>query len=95
MPLSIPIWSDALQAVNRDECPISYNTHYVFPKAALFASTNECHRAKFFATWVAIQPACIFQILLAHKATPLSNQQWCDFLLDGLLCLSKESNMVR
>ena len=95
MPLSIPVWSDALQAVNHDQRPLSYNTRYVFPEAALFASTNECRRAKFFATWVAIRPACIFRIVSAHKATPLSNQQWRDFLLDGLLSLSKESKMVR
>ena len=95
MPLSIPTWSDALQAVNRNERPLSYNTRYVFPEAALFASTNESRRAKFFATWIAIRPACMFRIVSAGKATPLSNQQWRDFLLDGLLSLSKESNLVR
>ena len=54
MPLSIPTWSDALQAVNHDQHPLSYNTRYVFPEAALFASTNESCHVKFFATWVAI-----------------------------------------
>jgi hypothetical protein len=33
----------------------------------------------------------MFQIVSVQKATPLSNQQWRDFLLDGLLSLSKES----
>ena len=95
MPLRIPAWSDVLQAVNRDQSPLSYNTCYVFPEAALFASTNESHRAQFFATWIAIRPACMYQIISVQKATPLSNQQWHDFLLNGLLSLSKESNLVR
>ena len=60
MPLRIPAWSDALQAVDHDQRPISYNTRYVFPEAALFASTNKSRRAKFFTMWVAIQPACFF-----------------------------------
>ena len=94
MPLRIPVWSDALQAVNCDQSPLSYNTRYVFPEAALFASTNESRRAKFFATWIAIRPACMYRIISVQKATPLSNQQWRDFLLDGLLSLSKESNLV-
>ena len=50
MPLPIPAWSDVLQAVNHDQPPLSYNTCYVFPEAALFASTNESHHAKFFVT---------------------------------------------
>jgi hypothetical protein len=59
MPLRIPVWSDALQAVNHDQPPLSYHTCYVFPEAALFASTNKSYHAKFFATWIAIQPACM------------------------------------
>lgn len=96
MPLSIPTWCDALQAVDRDQQPLSYHTRYLFPEAALFASTNESRRAKFFATWTAIRPACIYRIFSAQsQAEPLSNQQWRDFLLDGLLSLSKESKLVR
>jgi hypothetical protein len=48
------VWSDVLQAVDHDQCPLAYNTCYVFPEAALFASTNESCHAKFFATWIAI-----------------------------------------
>lgn len=95
MPLSIPAWRDALQAVNHDQRPLSYNTRYIFPEAALFASTNESRRTKFFTTWIAIRPACIYRIVSVQKATPLSNQQWRDFLLDGLLSLSRESKLVR
>ena len=95
MPLPIPTWCDALQTVDRDQQPLSYNTRYLFPEAALFTSTNESRRAKFFATWTAIRPACIYQIFSAQsQAKPLSNQQWHNFLLDGLLSLSKESKLV-
>ena len=51
MPLSIPVWHDALKVVKRDKAPASYCTWYRFPEAAIFASTNEAHCAKFFATW--------------------------------------------
>ena len=96
MPLRIPAWSDALQAVDHDQHPISYNTCYVFPEAALFASTNESCGAKFFVTWVAIRPAWFSQMMSAQSPpTPLSNQQWRNFLLDGLLSLSKEPKLVR
>jgi hypothetical protein len=96
MPLPIPVWQDALKAVNRDEPPASHNTWYLFPEAAIFASTNEARRAKFFATWNVFRPACILQILSAESlASPLSGQQWRDFLLDGLLACSREPNLVR
>jgi hypothetical protein len=51
MPLPIPVWRDALKVVKRDEAPASNHTRYLFPEAALFASTNKAHHAKFFATW--------------------------------------------
>jgi hypothetical protein len=51
MPLPIPVWRDALKAVERDEALASYQTQYLFPEAAIFASTNEARRAKFFTTW--------------------------------------------
>ena len=37
----------------------------------------------------------MYQIISVQKATPLSNQQWRDFLLNRLLSLSKESNLVQ
>jgi hypothetical protein len=96
MPLPIPVWRDALKAVQRDEPPASYNTRYLFPEAAIFASTNEARRAKFFATWNVFRPACILRIFSADSsASPLSGQQWRDFLLDGLLACSHEPNLVR
>ena len=96
MPLPIPVWRDALKAVKRDEPPASYNTRYLFPEAAIFASTNDVRRAKFFATWNVFRPACILRVFLAESsASPLSGQQWRDFLLDGLLARSREPNLVR
>jgi hypothetical protein len=96
MPLPIPAWRDALKAVKRDEPPASYHTRYLFPEAAIFASTNEARRAKFFATWKVFQPACILRVFSAESlASPLSGQQWRDFLLDGLLARSHEPSLVR
>jgi hypothetical protein len=96
MPLPIPAWRDALKAVNRDETPASYHTRYLFPEATLFASTNEARRAKFFATWNVFRPACILRVFSADSlASPLSGQQWRDFLLDGLLARSQEPSLVR
>jgi hypothetical protein len=96
MPLPIPAWRNALTAVNRDEMPASYNTRYLFPEAAIFASTNETRRAKFFATWNAFRPACILRVFSAYSlVSPLSGQQWRDFLLDGLLEHSHEPTLVR
>ena len=95
MPLPIPVWRDALKAVKRDEAPASYRTRYLFPEAAIFASTNEARRAKFFATWNVFRPACILRVFSAESlASPLSGQQWRDFLLDGLLAHSREPNLV-
>ena len=96
MPLPIPAWCDALRVVNRDEALASYRTRYLFPEATLFASTNEARHAKFFATWNVFRPACILRVLTADSlASPLSGQQWCDFLLDGLLAHSQEPSLVR
>jgi hypothetical protein len=96
MPLPISSWRDALKAVKRDETPASYNTRYLFPEAAIFASTNETRRAKFFATWNVFRPACILRVFSADSlASPLSGQQWRDFLLDGLLEHSREPTLVR
>ena len=96
MPLPIPAWCEVLKAVKRDETPESYHTRYLFPKAAIFASTTEARCTKFFATWNVFRPACILQVLSAESlASPLSGQQWCDFLLDGLLAHSREPSLVR
>jgi hypothetical protein len=96
MPLPIPVWRDALKAVKRDEPPASYNTRYLFPEAAIFASTNDARRAKFFATWSVFRPACILRVFSSESsASPLSGQQWRDFLLDGLLARSREPTLVR
>ena len=69
VPLPIPVWRDALKAVKRDEAPVSYCTQYLFPEAAIFASTNEAHHAKFFATWNVFRPACILHVF--------QQKAWC------------------
>jgi hypothetical protein len=102
MPLPIPAWRDALRAVDRDpsRCHPSngsspHDGKYLFPDASLFATANESRRAKFFATWRAIRPACIFRVSSAESiATPVSNQHWRDFLFDGLLSSSHAAKLV-
>jgi hypothetical protein len=103
MPLPIPAWRDALGAVDRDPSRCHPTTgsskhdgQYLFPDASLFATTNESRRAKYFATWSAIRPACIFRVFSAESlATPISNQEWRDFLFDGLLSASHAKKLVR
>jgi hypothetical protein len=103
MPLSIPAWRDALGVVDRDPSRChptagssKHDGQYLFPDASLFATTNESRRAKYFATWSAIRPACIFRVFSAESlATPISNQEWRDFLFDGLLSASHAEKLVR
>jgi hypothetical protein len=103
MPLSIPAWRDALRAVDRDPTRCHPTTgsskhdgQYLFPDASLFATTNDARRAKYFATWNAIRSACIYRVFSSESlATPVSNQQWRDFLLDGLLSASHAKKLVR
>ena len=68
MPLPIPVWHDALKVVKWDEPPASYNTRYLFPEAAIFASTNEARHAKFFATWNVFRPACILRVFSSESS---------------------------
>ena len=103
MPLAIPAWRDALEAVDQDPSRVhptngssKHDGKYLFPDASLFAMANESHRVKFFAAWNAIQPACIFRVFSAESsATPVSNQQWRDFLFDGLVSACHAEKVVR
>jgi hypothetical protein len=56
---------------------------YLFPEAGIFAAANEFRRATYFATWSAIEPACIYR-LLSSTAAPLSSQEWRDVLIGGI-----------
>ena len=103
MPLAIPAWCDALEAVDRDPSRVhptngssKHNGKYLFPNASLFATANVSRCAKFFATWQAIRPACIFRIFsVESSAIPVSNQQWRDFLFDGLVSACHAEKVVR
>lgn len=57
---------------------------------------TDAHFVRFFATWNAVQSACIFHAFgSSSSATPLSNQQWQDFLLNGLISTSQEPKLVQ
>jgi hypothetical protein len=102
MPLAIPAWRDALKAVDRDPARVHptngsspHDGKYLFPDASLFASANESRRAKFFATWKVIKPACIYRVFSAESlATPISSQQWRDFVFDGLVSARHAEKVV-
>jgi hypothetical protein len=103
MPLAIPVWRDALEAVDRDPSRVhptngssKHDGQYLFPDASLFATANESRCARFFATWKVIRSACIFRVFSADSlATPVSNQQWRDFLFDGLVSACRAEKVVR
>jgi hypothetical protein len=99
MPLSIAAWRDALAGVDKSQA-VQIRTprdrHYLFPEPGIFANTSDARRARFFATWNVVRPACIFRAFgSSSSATPLSNQQWRDFLLDGLISASQEPKLVQ
>jgi hypothetical protein len=41
-------------------------------------------RARYFTTWQAIEPACIYRLVSSSAATPLSNQEWRDILIGDI-----------
>jgi hypothetical protein len=88
LPVPISSWTSALAAVDehhsrvdaRFESPL--NRKYIFPEPGIFANANETRRATYFATWLSIEPACIYRLYgSSSNATPLSNQEWRDVLI--------------
>jgi hypothetical protein len=92
MPPGISSWITALADVDRSDSRREsmtrlhqYDGYYLFPEPALFTSTNEGRRAKYFASWEILHGACIYRVYSScSTATPLSNQQWRDLLLGAL-----------
>jgi hypothetical protein len=95
-PLSIPAWSNALTAVDNDPLRVDerYSSanyrKYVFPEPGIFLGANPVRREKYFATWQALEPACIHR-LLSSTAPPLSSQEWRDVLVGSLNFKSSDS----
>jgi hypothetical protein len=51
-----------------------HSRKYVFSERATFAAANEIRRATYFATWGAIEPACIYRLrMLSLEATFLNS----------------------
>jgi hypothetical protein len=79
VPIPISSWTNALATVDIHPSRVDpryrspEDRKYLFPEAGIFAATNEFHRATYFATWSAIEPACIYR-LLSSTAAPLSSQ---------------------
>ena len=89
-PVPINSWSTALAAVNQDpaqvdlQCWSPNDQKYIYPKPVIFIAVNEMHHARYFTTWQAIEPACIYCLGSSFSATPLSNQEWCDMLIGDI-----------
>lgn len=90
-PFSIPVWSTALQAVDRSPSHIieasnasKHFGHYTFPDPGLFVTpaTNK-KKTKLVETWLGIREAWIVRI--AHEGSlAMSGQRWRDFLATDL-----------
>jgi hypothetical protein len=89
-PVPIGSWSTALAAVNTDPARVDarfqspHDRKYIFPEPGLFIAANEMRRARYFTTWQAIEPACIYRFFSSSTPTPLSNQEWRDILIGDI-----------
>ena len=95
VPLSI--WGSALAAVDQnptwtDPCYRSPNDwKYMFLEPGIFIAANDMRRARYFATWKSIEPACIHRLSSSTMAPPLSNQEWRDILIGDITSNSPTS----
>ena len=64
----------------------------MFPEPGIFVGANEVCRTRYFATWLAIEPACIYRLLSSSTSTPLSNQEWRDVLIGNIPSKSSTSH---
>ncbi|KAF8144159.1 hypothetical protein K438DRAFT_1993139 [Mycena galopus ATCC 62051] len=86
MPPSIPVWEDALKAVDRSIVPSPSSTtdsNYVFPEPALVVSSDNVARRQLFLRHLSLMmDALVYR--LGDPDTPhdlLSGQQWRDVLV--------------
>jgi hypothetical protein len=91
VPIPIACWVSALAAVDTNPSRVDpryrspHDRKYLFPEPGIFAAANEVRRATYFATWSAIEPACIYRLCMAWSSvTPLSNQEWRDVLIGDI-----------
>jgi hypothetical protein len=91
VPIPIACWVSALAAVDTNPSRVDpryrspHDRKYLFPEPGIFATANEARRATYFATWSAIEPACIYRLYMPWSSiTPLSNQEWRDVLIGDI-----------
>jgi hypothetical protein len=91
VPISISSWVSALASVDTNPSRVDpryrlpHDRKYLFPEPGIFATANEVRHATYFATWSAIEPACIYRLHLPRSSvTPLSNQEWHDVLIGDI-----------
>jgi hypothetical protein len=91
VPIPIACWVLALAAVDTNPSRVDaryrspHDRKYLFPEPGIFANANEVRRATYFATWSAIEPACIYRLCMPWSSvTPLSNQEWRDVLIGDI-----------
>jgi hypothetical protein len=103
LPTSIPSWHEALLSTDMDPSQIDttrpfsvHDRHYLFPNPTLFVTANETRRARYFATWEAIRPACLYRVYSSFSsAPPLANQQWRDMLFSDFGSGATDSKAAR
>ena len=102
VPIPISSWASALAAVDTNPSQVdpryrsSHDRKYLFPEPGIFATANEVRRATYFATWKAIEPACIYRLYMSSSsATPLSNQEWRDVLIGDIKSTSPNAKSAQ
>jgi len=86
----ISLWSTTLAAVDQNPAQVDLqyqspnDQKYIFPEPGIFIAANEMCHARYFTTWQAIEPACIYHLVSSSTVAPLSNQEWCDILIGDI-----------
>jgi hypothetical protein len=91
VPIPIACWVSALAAVDTSPSRVDpryrspLDRKYLFPEPGIFATANKVCCATYFATWMAIEPVCIYRLYMPWSSvTPLSNQEWRDVLIGDI-----------
>ncbi|KAF8060157.1 hypothetical protein FPV67DRAFT_1674119 [Lyophyllum atratum] len=91
LPAPLPVWSDAMAAVDRDPTRLKYDTRpsdagYVFPDPGLFVGvTTEDKMVTYLRNWVTNRSAIIFRLASGGAtASPIKSQLWRLLLNFGL-----------
>ncbi|KAF8078229.1 hypothetical protein FPV67DRAFT_1403925 [Lyophyllum atratum] len=91
LPAAIPVWRDAVAAVDRAPTRLKYATRpsdagYVFPDPGLFVGVaTEDKMATYLRNWVTNRSAIIFRLAsMGSTASPIKSQLWRSLLNFGL-----------